>query len=149
MADKAVDKEDIYKLFGTDKAKEQNGVELNYSDLFYITIARAGGSNERYRRVLTEKTKPYRRAIQTETLLPEVGRRIMREAAAEGLVLGWGSKKHGDGKMPAPDGSVMDFTVENVVRFFELLPDIFLDVQEQSGKVSLFTIGVAEDDAKN
>ncbi len=149
MAKTTDDAEDIYKLFGTDSKKEQEGVVLNYSDLFWIKIARAGGSNERYRKVLAEKTKPYRRAIQTETIAPTVVQRIMREAAAEGLVLAWGSKKFGEGQMPSKEGPALSFSVENICKFFEDLPDIFLDVQEQAGKVSLFTVGVAEDDAKN
>jgi hypothetical protein len=140
---------DIYKLFGTDQGLEQDGIILNYSDVFWLRVSRAGGSNERYKRILTEKTRPYRRAIQTETILPDMAAKIMREAAAEGLVLAWGSKKFGDGLMPAPDGTPMEFTVENVVKFFEALPDIFADVQEQTGKAGLFRLTEIEDDAKN
>jgi hypothetical protein len=140
---------DIYKMFGTDKELETDGIVLNYSDVFWLKVARAGGSNERYKQALTEVTKPYRRAIQTETLLPHMGEKLMRETAAKGLVLAWGSAKFGDGKMPASTGEAMDFTVENVIRFFEDLPDVFLDVQEQAGKAGLFRQAVLEADAKN
>lgn len=140
---------DIYKMFAADPGREQEGIVLNYSDVFWLRVGRAGGSNERYKRILTEKTKPYRRAIQTETITPDTATRLMREAAAEGLVLAWGSAKYGDGKMPDVDGSPMDFTVENVVKFFTNLPDIFTDVQEQTGKMGLFLQTVTEDDAKN
>lgn len=140
---------DIYKMFGTDENKEQEGIVLNYSDIFWLRISRAGGSNERYKKVLTEKLRPYRRAIQTETITEEMSRKLLMEACAEGLVLAWGSKKYGDGKMPAKTGEAMDFTVENVVRFFTDLPDIFQDVQEQAGKVSLFRQTEVEGDAGN
>lgn len=139
----------IYKMFGTSPKKETEGIVLNYSDLFWLRAARAGGANETYKKVLTEITRPYRRAIQTETISPEMVTKLMREAAARGLVLAWGSKQYGDGFMPDKDGSRMDFSVENVVKFFENLPDIFLDFQEQTGKVSLFIAGELEEDAKN
>lgn len=140
---------DIYKMFGTDETKEQEGIVLNYSDIFWLRISRAGGSNEHYKKVLTEKLRPYRRAIQTEAITNEMSEKLLREAAAEGLVLAWGSKKYGDGKMPAKTGEAMDFTVDNVVRFFTDLPDIFQDVQEQAGKVSLFRLTEVEADAGN
>ena len=140
---------DIYKMFGTDENKEQEGIVLNYSDIFWLRISRAGGSNEHYKKVLTEKLRPYRRAIQTEAITDEMSAKLLREAAAEGLVLAWGSKKFGDGKMPAKTGEAMDFTVENVVRFFTDLPDIFQDVQEQAQKVSLFRTTEVEADAGN
>lgn len=148
--DKAKTPVDIYKMFGTDETKEQDGIVLNYSDVFWLRVARAGGSNEAYKRILTEKTRPYRKAIQTETISPEVSARIMREAAAEGLVLAWGSAQYGDGLMPRKsDGAAMDFSVENVIQFFEDLPEIFADVQEQSGKVAHFVVSTTEVDAGN
>ncbi len=140
---------DIYKMFGTDAAKEQEGIVLNYSDVFWLRISRAGGANEHYKRVLTEKIRPYRKAIQTETISPEMSARLMREAAAEGLILAWGSAQHGDGLMPAKTGEVLDFSVANICRFFEDLPEIFLDVQEQAQKVSLFRATESEVDTKN
>lgn len=140
---------DIYKMFGTDENKEQEGIVLNYSDIFWLRISRAGGSNERYKKVLTEKLRPYRRAIQTETITEDMSRKLLMEACAEGLVLAWGSKKYGDGKMPAKTGEALDFTVENVVRFFTDLPDIFQDVQDQAQKVSLFRQTEVDGDAGN
>lgn len=140
---------DIYAMFGTDPSKEQEGIVLNYSDMFWLRIARAGGSNDHYKRILADKVRPYRKAIQTETITAEMSARLMREAAAEGLVLGWGSKQYGDGLMPAKTGEALEFSVANVCRFFEDLPEIFLDVQEQAQKVSLFRSTEVETDAKN
>jgi hypothetical protein len=147
--EKAAAAVDIYKRFAADEKKEQEGIVLNYSDVFWLRVGRSGGSNERYKRALTELSKPYRRAIQTETITPEASETLMITAAARGLVLAWGSALHGDGKMPDVDGEPMALTEENVIKFFRNLPDIFRDVMDQSSKLGLFTAAAVEADAGN
>lgn len=140
-----------YDMFQTDKSKEAEGIVLNYSDVFWIKISRAGGSNEHYKKVLTEKLRPFRRAIQTETIDDTAANRLMREAVAEGVVLDWGTGVYpnGSGSIPGRDGQPLAFNRDNVVKLFEDLPDLFNDVYEQANKVSLFRATEAEADAGN
>jgi hypothetical protein len=140
-----------YEMFETDKSREADGIVLNYSDVFWLKVARAGGSNDHYKRVLTEKLKPFRRAIQTDTIDEAASSRIMREAAAEGLVLNWGTGiyPNGAGTIPGRDGKPMAFNIPNVVQLFIDLPDLFSDVYEQANKASLFRAAEMEADAGN
>ena len=145
-----------FDMFQTDKSKEQDGIVLNYSDVFWIQITRAGGSNENYKRILTEKLKPFRRAIQTETIDEAASVRLMREAVAEGIVLNWGTGRYPEGAGSIPSspsssfgGQPIPFSAANVTRVFEELPDLFNDVYEQANKVSLFRATETEGDAGN
>lgn len=141
-----------FDMFQTDKSKEQDGIVLNYSDVFWIQITRAGGSNEHYKRILTEKLKPFRRAIQTETIDEAASARLMREAVAEGIVLNWGTGRYPEGAGFMPNragGDPIPFTAENAAKLFEELPDLFNDVYEQANKVSLFRATETEGDAGN
>ncbi len=53
----------LYKQFGTDKNLETSGIVLQYGEGVEIRIARAGGSNKRYQKSMTQRSKPYRRAM--------------------------------------------------------------------------------------
>jgi hypothetical protein len=141
-----------FDMFATDKAKEADGIVLNYSDVFWIKIGRAGGSNDRYKSIMTEKLRPYRRAIQTDTIDEAASTRVMREAVAEGIVQEWGTGVYPNGKgfIPGPRGQEpIGFSVDNIVKVFEQLPDLFTDVYEQANKVSLFRSTEIEADAGN
>jgi hypothetical protein len=140
-----------FDMFETDKSREVEGIVLNYSDVFWVKVARAGGSNDRYKSIMTEKLRPFRRAIQTDTIDEATSARVMREAVAEGLVLDWGTGIYpaGAGSIPGRDGQPIAFTVENVVRVFNDLPDFFADVYEQAGKVASFRAMELETDGKN
>ena len=91
-----------YGSFRSDIDAEQEGVVLDYGP-FRVTIARAGGSNKAYERVLEALTKPYRRAIQLETLDAKVSEKIMKEAMAKAVILNWEVLVDADG-LPDADG---------------------------------------------
>jgi hypothetical protein len=141
-----------YKMFKTDaKAEADVGVTLDYGD-FRICIARAGGNNKRFTKILQAKMKPYRRQLSTGNMDEEVAKRIMRESYAEAIVLGFdvkvGEKKYEDG-VPREDGSIAPYNKEEVIRIFTELPDLFLDVQAQADSIALFREEEIEEDAKN
>jgi hypothetical protein len=137
-----------YAHFATDKAAEKQGVVVDYGD-FWFRVARTGGANTSYTKRLTSVFKPYRRAIQTDTMKDELAEKLMREVFAEKAVIGCGSTAFGDGFMPDANGERMEMTEANLVQMFTDLPDLFKDLQEQAGKVSLYRLLEAEEDAKN
>ena len=132
----------LYSLFKTDKSLEVKGIDLQYGDGIIITIARAGGANPIYARVVEAKTKPYRRQIQSETISRELSEQLTREIYAEAIVLGWSGVTDENGK-------AMEFTKENAVKLFKDLPDLFEDVKEQAGKAALFRNDILTADSKN
>jgi len=130
-----------YALFSTDTNLEQAGITLDYGS-FRLSIARAGGANRKFAQVLEAKLKPHRRQIQTETLADEVAHRLIVEAYAESVILGW------DGVVDTA-GQPLPFTRDNAVRLMTDLPDLFRDVQEQATKAALFRRQAQEADEKN
>jgi hypothetical protein len=141
----------MYAQFKTDGDLEAAGIVLDYG-LFRVTVGRAGGSNKRFERVLEAKTKPFRRAIQTDTMDNKRGAEILREVYAEAVVLNWEVKQE-DGSwaqgIEAEDGSLLPFSKDNVLATFNALPDLFADIQEQAGKVALFRAAVREAEGGN
>lgn len=137
----------LYKSFQTDTNLEKNGIVLEYGDNskglpIGIRIARAGGSNNAYNKRLEALVKPYRRQIQTETIDNKVLEKLVLQAFAETVVLGWENVED-------KDENELEFNVENVINLFTDLPDLFKDIQEQASKAVLFREDILEVEAKN
>lgn len=137
-----------YKLFETNKDLEKSGITLDYGD-FWIKIARAGGSNKKYEKVLQAKLKPFQVQLRTNTLDNEIAERLYREIFASAVILGWGSKEFGEGKIAGKDNNALDFNTDNVINLLNDLPDLFNHIKEQSEKVDLFKNEELREDAKN
>ena len=147
----------LYKQFKTDNTLEKDGILLEYGENskgkpICIRVARAGGSNNAYAKRMEARVKPYRRQIQTETMESALVERIVKEVYAETVVLGW---EHVEFPVLDAQGNPTDkfeelpYTTENCIRLFDDLPDLFLDIQEQSQRAALFRAEVREADAKN
>ena len=137
----------LYQQFETNRELEKTGIILDYGfnskkQPIQIRIARAGGANERYSKLLEVRTKPYRRQIQNDTLDNAVAEKITKEVYAQTVVLGWNGVED-------RDGNEMPFTQENCVKLFTDLPDLWADVQLQSTRAALFRAEILEADAKN
>lgn len=152
----------MYKQFKTDTALEAKGVIIDYGN-FRVTLARAGGGNKRFARLLEAKTKPYRRAIQTETMDDDRAQELLCEVYAEAVILKWEAKVDGKwqvGIEPPPPKApsegqksggkkLLPFNTANVVSTLKNLPELFRDLQEQANKVAIYRENVLEDDAGN
>lgn len=137
----------LYQQFKTDSNAETGGIDLNYGENskgqpILIKIARAGGSNKKYQKVIAELSRPHRRSIQSETLPPEKSDALLRKAFARSVVLGWSGVEDAEGKP-------MDYSEENVEKLFKDLPDLFADVREQANSSALFRAEILETTAKN
>lgn len=131
-----------YDLYETDKNLEAGeGVELEYPG-FSITVHRAGGSNKKYQQVMAAKLKPHRSKHERGLMDEELSNKLIVEAYAEAVIIGWKGVKGKDGKK-------LPFTKENCVKLFMDLPDLFTDVYEQANNVSTFKAEVEAVEAKN
>ncbi len=142
----------MYGLFKTDVNLEKKGIIIDYGE-FRVTIARAGGGNKKFAKLLEGKTKPYRRAIQTETMDSELAMGVLQKVYVDAVILNWETKNE-DGEwevgIEAPEGGpLLPFTSENILETFASLPDLFTDLQEQANKVALFRKEIMETDAGN
>lgn len=131
----------VYDSYRTETELEQGGVVLDFGD-YSVKIARAGGANLRFARVFEALTKPFRRAIQNETLSEDKAKDIAYQSYAEAIVLGWTNMKGRDGKE-------IPFSKENVIALFRDLPEFFLTIQQEAQRISNFRREAQKDEAKN
>lgn len=132
----------LYKQFGTDKNLETSGIILQYGEGVEIRIARAGGSNKRYQKSMTQRSKPYRRAMANDTLGNDVAEKMLAEVYAESVVLGWEG-------VTDEQGEALEFNFDNCVKVLTDLPDLFADIREQAQKSALFRTDDLDEDVKN
>lgn len=131
-----------YQLFGTDKELETGkGVTLEYPG-FSITIHRAGGANKKFAKTLAEKMNPHRQRFERGLLDDDTSQKILVETYAEAVVVGWKDVKDATGKK-------IPFTVENAVKLFIDLPDLFNDVKAQANNAAVFRQENEKVEAKN
>ena len=137
----------LFKQFATNPSIEREGVLLEYGSTddgkpIRIRVARAGGANIKFTRLMEAKTKPYRRQIQAGTVDRVVLERLAREVYAEAVVIGWENVQN-------EDGEPMVYSVPTCIALFEKLPDLYEDIVEQSTRMALFRAEILEEDSKN
>lgn len=131
-----------YKQFQTDTSLETSGIRLNLGAAGTFIIARAGGSNEKFARRMLSATKPFRRAIANETMDHKEADRLTARVFAETVVLGWEG-------VTGPDGKELAFNVDNAVKLFTDLPDLFAEIRRASSDAALFRKEILEAEAGN
>jgi hypothetical protein len=137
----------IYAQYKTDATVEKEGVLYEVGtgpngEPVYVRLARAGGGNVAFAKLLEAKLKPHKRAIQNDALDREVADRIMREVYASTVILGWEN-------VTDENGSPLAFTKENVLKVLTDLPDLWTDIKEQSQRAALYREMEREADAGN
>ena len=139
----------LYSTFKTNDQFEIDGIFIQYGYLnddeskpVRFKIARAGGANTAFAKALEKATKPYRKQLQAGLLDDRTADRLYREVFADTVVLDWEN-------VTDSDGNLLEFTKENVLKVFKDLPDLFLDLREQSNNVGLFREDVREGDLGN
>ena len=85
----------LYSQYKTNTEYETKGVTFEFGT-YRVVLARAGGANSKFQKTLTTKLKPYRRAVQNNSLDSETEIRIMREAFIECCVMDWLTKDGDD-----------------------------------------------------
>ena len=147
----------LYSQFKTDKNIEKDGIVLNYGKNskgkdIEIRIARAGGANVHYSKLLEAKTKPYRRQIQNETLDNELTETITKEVYARAVVLGWTGVEFPVLDEQGKETGAFEelaYDEKTCMRLFNDLPELWSDIQQQAGRAALFRAEILEKDAKN
>ena len=133
----------LYDVFGTDPELESTkGVWIDYGKSTSIKIARAGGANKAYQAALLKLSNEYKHQIQSEVLGEEVAGTLMLEVFVDTIILDWEGIKD-------KNGEEMPFTKENARKLLTDLPDLFIDLRQMAGNITLFREKIIEDDGKN
>ncbi len=149
----------LQKQFATDAAMETKGIVIDYG-MDRVRIARAGGANKKYEKLLEKKTQHIRRALSVGAIGSEQSMAIMREVFAETVVLGWEVNKgtetvpkweRGIDPVDAGEaaGRLLPVTIENIKKVFIKLPDLFIDLQQQAQVGALYRQEINEASAGN
>lgn len=153
----------IYELFDRDTEIERQGIEVDYGNARFL-IARAGGTNVKFRKVFEAKSKPYRRQIQANMLADEVATRILAETYAEAVILRVDAKpREGDedyyddvtedgwvpGHIPTRSGELVEDNEKNRVKLLIELEELFLDLQNMASTAANFRREEDDEDEGN
>lgn len=131
----------LYETFGTHKDYELKGIWLEFADAS-MKVRRAGGSNEEFSRVLGEKLRPHRHAMEAGGLDPKLSRRLLQETYFETVVLEW--KNFVNRK-----GEPMELTLENFCGIMEELPDLWSAVVKACDEMRNFQASNVKEDIED
>lgn len=132
----------LYKTYKTNDSLEKEGTLIEVAEGVKMRIARAGGNNTRYGKLLGERMKPHRRQMENGTLDDKVADRIIYEIYADTVILGW------EGVTDQND-KPLEYTRENCIKLLTDLPDLFREIQEHATKLENFRQAALEEDVKN
>lgn len=144
----------LRKQFGTDAAREVEGVEVQFGEnadktIPAFRIARATKTNKLYSKALEKATRPYRRQIDLGTMSNSVGDALFMGVFVDTLLLGWSNVKLADVTGNDADTGDASFNRENAIQLLTALPELYEDLQEKSKQASLFRDDKLDDEAGN
>jgi hypothetical protein len=151
-------KNSLYDLYKTDSNLEKLGKEVIFADgAVKIKLARAGGANQKFEKILTANSKPYRRAIQAELISNEKANELLMATYAEAVVISWetlvekedGTEEYVNGLMLEGSDDIQPATKENILKVFKAVPDLFKEIAEEANKLTNYRSYEKEEDAKN
>jgi len=141
----------MYEQFKTDQNAERDGIWIDYQS-FRVRIAYAGGSNKQFQKAMERVARPYRRAIATESLSPEVSEMLLRKVYASAVIKGWETMVDGEFKPGIEQEKstvLMKATPEHIEKTLAELPSLFEDLKSQAGSWALFKAALREEAAGN
>ena len=130
----------LFRKFSTNKEMEQKGIWVGIDDARFL-IARAGGGNVNFQRVLSEKLRPLKKQLEARSLSDEESGKIITEVYAETVVLDWQNVEDDDGPM--------ECTRENIIRLFDGAPKVFTIIREESLEYTNYKDVLTDETVKN
>lgn len=146
----------LYQKMKTSPRLESEGIWLQIDDT-RIRLARAGGKNTKFITAAEKIAREHKRAL--DLMGEEQGRKLFSRLYAEIIVLDWLTRAEDgdldDGGLPfpenpgpedthwkrgisGPDGELVEFTVENVMKTFDDIPDLLKMIKETAEDPALF-----------
>lgn len=122
--------------FKTDASKEQEGVWVEIGDGARIRVARAG--NARWKAYFRKILKPYRRQIRADILPEEVADKLVVDALAHTVLLGWDGLEDAKGKK-------ISYSVAKAQALLTEYPDFRALVEDASSEAEAYREAELED----
>lgn len=143
--------DDLYAAFDMDEDAETRGLPVNYGR-FVVTLARVGGSNDLYRKVFEQESKPVATALQLGELPDSEARQLFYRVYARSIVKNWQFREDGklvNGLGRTSDGEVIEFSEANVIALWTAKHELFLQIQKDAEQRELYQSRNQETVAKN
>lgn len=141
---------EFVKLINTDPALEKGGVWINYGRE-RVLVARSGGANKEFLKLLAEEQKPIKRALELGLVSDEVGAKIAARVYAKTIIKGWQTlvgDEWVDGFLTKDEGIVPP-TVQNVLARLNADPEILWLISQESNRIALYCREALESEAGN
>jgi len=124
----------FFKTHEVDAKKETDGVEININGAIF-TCRRAGGTNRRYRLVLSMASEKYKDKLLSDDMeLQLEGEDLSTlEAFADSVVVNWRN-------VAGRDGQEMPFTRDNFIMLMKACPDLWVELRLEARAVSNFRV---------
>lgn len=140
----------LRKMFETDKKVEREGVIVEYAPGVEIKVARAGGANKKFAKVMQRLARPHRKAIQTDSINEDLLLGLFITAYAQTIILDWkGITKDLITHDDADAETELEFNAENIEAVLHAQPNLFQDIQRTADNIALFRADILEEDSKN
>lgn len=140
----------LRKMFETDTVVERDGVWIEYAPGIEVRVARAGGSNKHFTKVMQRLAKPHRRAIQTDSVDEDILKNIFIKTYAQAIIIDWrGFTKDLITHDDADAEEALDFNRDNVEAVLLAQPNLCTDIQKASDTISYFRAEINEADSGN
>jgi hypothetical protein len=130
----------IFDVYRSESDLEKGGVWVELSGMRF-KLARIGGANEGFLKLVRKRLSPYRRALDSGALDETFARGIMAGVIAESVLLDWEG-------VSGPDGPIA-YSKEAATDLLTKLPNLMFDLREQAEKFETFRADSLEQDAKN
>lgn len=152
MTEKQNQNKSPYAVFETDKELETKGRWVDFGVAGEYLIARAGGANQKYRRLLTARMKkikgmkgPMGGLTDPDELAVQLGedraQEIMVETFVDAILLDWK-------EVNARNGQPLEFNRDNAIKLMTDLPKLFEELQKMALNFAVFRRYEVERDVK-
>ncbi len=131
----------LYEMFETSDRLETEGIWAQVGDARFL-LARAGGANSKFTKMVEAKMRPHRRQAQAGTLDQGTRERIAMEAFVDSVLLGWEN-------VTGKDGKPIEFSRDAARALFTDLRDLHELLVQESMEYANYRQALLEDDAGN
>lgn len=144
----------LYGAYKTSSKLETSGIIRDFG-FFRVTIARAGGSNQKFNALIEKASKEHGRALANGLITNDRARSMMATAYAEAVILNWetnvGTELEPEWKqgIEAETGELLPFNKENVISTLLALPDLFNELVSCASDIQFFRQSLLDGAAKN
>jgi len=139
-----------FNIFKTDEKAEQEGVWQDFGT-FKVRVARSGGGNKRFQKMMEARMKPYGRAIQLGTMEEDIALNILADVYSKTVITGWQCKRDDkwEDVVEVAPGTFEPYSPDVAKKALIALPNLLLDIQAQSSNLAMYRDTVRGEEGKN